>query len=148
MDMQQVAEVVNATLGMLPEAVRKTLVDVEFVVAPDVATAEAEIRAVFDEDPFEPGETPLAADMKAMFVGEPLSHEEDDDDTEIVELPEGVIALVASNLSTNEEVHIALLHEVGHALDFDESEVAQLGLSGMEPHAGKVPSNGQPGAGG
>lgn len=130
MNIDDVAKVVEVTRTQIAPQVLKCLVDVEILVCADVPSAVAEITAEFDEDPFE-GD-PMPADAKAVFIGEPMNVEEDDDETEVIEYPNGVIALVASNLSTPEEVHIAFLHEVAHALDFDEEEVAQLGLAGME----------------
>ena len=39
-----------------------------------------------------------------------------------------MIVLNAAKLLTAEDVSLTLLHEVGHALGFDEYEVAALGL--------------------
>lgn len=129
MNIDDVAKVVEAVRTTIPVHVLKCLADVEILVCADVPSAVNEIRAEFDEDPFD---EPMPADCKGVFVGEPMNVEEDDDDTETIEYPNGVIALVASNLSSEEEVTIAFLHEVAHALDFDEEEVAQLGLSATE----------------
>lgn len=130
MNIDDVATVVAATREQIAPQVLKCLVDVEILVCADVESAMAEIRAEFDEDPFAGEGEAMPPTCKAVFVGEPMNVEEDDDDTEVVEYPNGVIALVASNLANPEEVHIAFLHEVAHALDFDEEEVAQLGLAG------------------
>lgn len=139
MQIDDVAKVVEVSRTMMPLEVLKCLGDVEILVCADVVQAMETVRAEFDEDPFtdEPGGV-MPADAKAMFVGEQMNVEEEDDETEVIEYPAGVIVLVASNLTTEEEVHIAFLHEVGHALDFDEDEVRSLGLSGMEaPDASK-----------
>ncbi len=130
MNIDDVAKVVEVTRTQIAPQVLKCLVDVEILVCADVASAVAEIRSEFDEDPFAGEGEGMPPTCKAVFVGEPMNVEEDDDDTEIVEYPNGVIALVASNLENPEEVHIAFLHEVAHALDFDEDEVSQLGLAG------------------
>lgn len=133
MQIDEVAKVVEVSRNMMPLEVLRCLGDVEILVCADVAQAVETVRAEFDDDPFkdEPGGT-MPAEVKAVFVGEQMNVEEEDDDTEIIEYPEGVIVLIASNLANEEEVHIAFLHEVGHALDFDEEEVRALGLSGME----------------
>lgn len=161
MKIDDVAKVVVETRDMLPGSVLKCLADVEIVICEDPAHAHREILALFDDDPFEPNEFVIDAhgakslplDTKGVFIGEPMSSEDgedDDDGMALVEMPEGVIALVASNLTSPEEVHVAFLHEVAHALDYDEDEVAQLGLSAglEEPHAGKIASNGKPVSGG
>lgn len=89
------------------------------------------------------------ADVKAIFTGQQQQGDPDDDEDcdagawydindqgelELVAVggcvpARGVIALVAPNLFSEDEVHIALAHETGHALGMDEDDVAELGLA-------------------
>lgn len=139
MDITKLEEVAQGFMRGLPGPVIEALSDVELIVAEDVAKATAFLR---DElgDEFKPEDMP--ADCKGVFVGAPTEIEESDDseEEEIVYYPEGFVVLCASNIETENEGLVVLMHEVGHALGMDEEEVTKLGLgvSGTEP--GQVPN--------
>jgi predicted Zn-dependent protease with MMP-like domain len=80
----------------------------------------------------EAGQGPVAIphNFRAVYIGEQLDDGAvaDDDADAAVDSIRGVIVLNASMLRSAEDVFDTLLHEIGHALGFDEDEVAILGL--------------------
>lgn len=94
----------------------------------------------------------VPSDVKAIFVGRqqvggPDDADDDDDDTDAGEhydvgdggeielvavgggaLAEGVIYLVAGNLTDPGDLETALYHEISHALGTDEAGAEELGL--------------------
>jgi len=133
MKLEELTEVVARFAGGLPKPIGMQLrgVDVILCETPDKATAE--LQEIVEGDDGGAME-PIAADCKGVFIGEPLEREDSDDteEMETIALPEGVIAMVASNIQSPEEGVLVLLHEIGHALGMDEEEVKQLGLGVAE----------------
>ena len=70
----------------------------------------------------------MRSDAQAVFIGRQQEGDPDDDEEEDVVRAKGEILVIASNLSSDEEVEQAVLHEIGHALGLDEFGVAELGL--------------------
>jgi len=129
MDTEKLADfVTNFAMG-LPKEIGKQLVDVELMVFSDVETAFVELNEILDTEDGKPID-PIPADTKGVFIGEQMESEDDDEESEFetVALPNGVIALIASNISGDEEAIVIVLHELGHALGMDEEEVKALGL--------------------
>jgi hypothetical protein len=104
----------------LPEHVREVLARVEFEIT---------------DDP--------TVEWKGCFTGWPGLA---DDDPEVEDegddpcLPEGRILLAAANLADAAEVRAILLHEIAHALGFDETETALLGLGEVHDAHGPDPT--------
>ncbi len=133
MQVDQLAEIANRFVSNIPVEVTNELRDVDLLICENPEHARKEIAdEIIDPDP----DQSIAEDCKGMFVGDPMEVEESEEseENEIVVLPEGVIVLVASNISTPEEAGLVLMHEMGHALGLDEEEVKQLGL-GVEGKA-------------
>lgn len=133
MQIAEVEQVVNGLMARIPEPVIDQLVDVAIIItdSPEDATEELkkDLGAEFDVD-----EDTVPADCKGIFVGEPTETEESDvsEEEEVVYYPEGFMVLCAKNIRDGEEAALVLVHEIGHALGLDESEVAALGL-GVSP---------------
>ena len=88
-----------------------------------VALALKDVEVIICVTPWK--EAGMPDDVRGMYVGDFSSGIDD----EIVEDPPvGTIYLVASNLTDKDEARNVLLHEIGHALGLDETEVAGLGL--------------------
>lgn len=142
---KQVHDIAINVLATLPDKVSSALEDVDVIFAPTVEAAKMELRETVKED-FDEDDLPkalkeldeifadeLAATTKGCFLGAPMETEESEDGPdEIVALPEGSIILVAENFRDQEEVQLVVLHEVGHALGYDEDEIARLGLGVMK----------------
>jgi predicted Zn-dependent protease with MMP-like domain len=65
-------------------------------------------------------------DAQGVYVGTVLEGVDEDEDK--VPGPAGTVYLFATNLADVDDVHLALWHELGHALGLDEDEVEGLGL--------------------
>lgn len=138
MNLDQLTTVANAFVSGIPSQVTDQLEDVEILMYESPELAQADLDQLLE--PVEGEPLVIPADCKGVFIGEPMEVE-DSDDTEQEEvelLPDGIIALIASNLATAEEVGLVLMHEMGHALGMDEDEVKALGL-GVEPSVTKTP---------
>ena len=76
------------------------------------------------------GPVTIPQDFRAVFLGTPIDPDAAaaDDVDEVIESIQGVIVLNAAKLLAPQDVFDTLLHEIGHALGYDEEEVALLGL--------------------
>ncbi len=143
MQLEQLTNIANAFVSGIPSQVTDQLEDVEVLMYATPEEAQKDLDQLLEPIPGDPLIIP--SDCKGVFIGEPMEMEESDDseEEEAELLPDGVIALVASNLSTAEEVGLVLMHEMGHALGMDEDEVKQLGL-GVEPTKSAAPPAAEP----
>ena len=69
---------------------------------------------------------------RACFVGWPGVTQEDideNDEGQEEDPPVGKIFMVASRYASADEVRFDLLHEIGHAVGFDETDLALMGLN-------------------
>lgn len=69
----------------------------------------------------------IPQDFRAVFLGTPVDPGADLDDEDTAG-PTGVIVLNAAMLRDEDDVLDTLLHEIGHALGYDEDEIAALEL--------------------
>jgi predicted Zn-dependent protease with MMP-like domain len=143
MQLEALVEIAARYKDELPDPLPGDLRDVEIMVAPTVAAARDACAKLFEINTPEEianlhNDIPLT--LKGCFIGDPMEREahsnEDDGEEELVTLPEGVILLVAENLTDEVEAAQTLLHETGHALGLDEAGVEALGLG----VPGKAPS--------
>lgn len=141
MDVEQLANFVADFAGGFPREIGKQLEDVEIIVCPDVKTAHEELSEIIEVAPGDRIEE-VPDDCKGVFIGEPMEVEDGDgeDEHETVTLPNGAIALIASNIKDPEEATLVLLHEIGHALGMDEEEVKALGLGVQSSSTGSTPN--------
>ena len=121
MESTKVEQGVNYLLAGMPDNILAVLSGVEIKI---YATPQEAADAL---------KTAIPQDAKGVFLGEPVvfedvDEEQDEDDMQIVEGAKGVVALISGNLEPD-EVPVVVLHELGHALDMDESDVEQLGLA-------------------
>jgi predicted Zn-dependent protease with MMP-like domain len=119
-----VEEITNDLISLLPAALIESVGDITIHVAAsrsDLAVLRAAVK--------ESGQEAVAIpqDFRAVFLGTPVDPGADLEDEE-TEGPTGVIILNAAMLRDTQDVLDTLLHEFGHALGFDEDEVAALGL--------------------
>lgn len=130
---EQLADVITNFAQGFPREIGKQLIDVEIMVFATPELATEELGEILDTDDGKPID-PIPADCKGAFIGEQMESEDEDEESELetVALPNGVIALIASNISDANEAIVILLHELGHALGMDEEEVKALGL-GVSP---------------
>jgi len=108
MNVAHVIEVLREVAAATPEPVAAALSDVEVVVC---------------KSPWK--KIGMTDDARGMYFG---TFETSSDDELEIEKPEGVIYLVADNLTDKDDARAVLLHEMAHALGLDEHEVAGLGL--------------------
>jgi predicted Zn-dependent protease with MMP-like domain len=143
MDLNELTDFTTRFATGLPRQIGKQLADVEILVSSDPQTATTELSAILTTEDGQPIDA-IPGDCKGCFIGSPMEQDETDDEEgdefETVELPNGVILLVASNIPNTDEAVLVLLHEIGHALGMDEDEVKELGL-GVSP-SGAGASNG------
>lgn len=103
--------IVAQTMKLLPESVRSTLVGVEIKVLRRAPKG-------------------WAAEDRASFQGWPATDDrEAEDEGEDPELPDGVLTLAADRFNLDDDVQTTLVHELAHALGFDETDVSLMGLS-------------------
>jgi predicted Zn-dependent protease with MMP-like domain len=114
----------NQMLGYLPDELAETIGDLTIYVAADRQDLEV-LRAAVKESG--QGRVAIPQNFRAVYLGTPLDPAVDDESDD-VELPKGVIVLNASMLRNEQDVLDTLLHEIGHALGYDEDEIAALGL--------------------
>jgi predicted Zn-dependent protease with MMP-like domain len=119
MTVSEVESLVDEIVQQLPAAALSALAEVTIHVARDRGDGEVLCAAVREAGK---GAVAIPEDFRALFLGDAI--EDDAEDAEA----SGVIVLNAAKLITAEDVSLTLLHEVGHALGFDEYEVAALGL--------------------
>lgn len=119
MTVAEVEVLVDALVEQLPEAAVEALAEVSIHVARDRQDLEV-LRAAIREAGA--GRVAIPQDFRGMFLGQAIDDEDEEDEAA------GVIVLNAAKLLTAEDVSATLLHEVGHALGFNEYEVAALGL--------------------
>lgn len=146
MNHEQCAVLVAKFVEGLPREIGKQLGAVELLVCADPETATKELREIMEGENGQELEA-LPGDCKGVFIGEPLEREEDGDgegDMETVTLPEGVIAVVASNVKDVDEAVLVVMHEIGHALGMDEDEVKALGLGVSPSPPTGAPTNDSP----
>ncbi len=110
-----------------PEALIAAVQNVTVYVARDRDDADVLKAAVR-----EAGRGPVAIprNFRAVFIGDQLDEDAaaNDDADAVIESIQGVIVLNAAMLRSPQDVIDTLLHEIGHALGYDEDEVAILGL--------------------
>lgn len=121
MESTEVEQGVNYLLAGLPDNILAVLSGVQIKIYASPQEAAEELK------------TAIPHDTKGVFLGEPVVFEDPDeegdlDDMQISEGAKGVVALISANLEPD-EVPVVTLHELGHALDMDESDVEQLGLA-------------------
>jgi hypothetical protein len=119
-----VEEETDQLLELLPEWLTDAVADLEIYTArdrDDLEVLRAAVRAA--------GQTRvmIPRNFRAVFLGTPLDPAADDEAAD-VERPQGVLVLNASMLRSTQDVLDTLLHEFGHALGYDEDEIAALGL--------------------
>ena len=119
MTIAEVEILVDAVVGQLPAEAIDALAEVTIHVARDRQDLEVLSAAVLEAGK---GAVAIPDNFRALFLGDAI--DDDDDESQA----SGVIVLNAAKLLTAEDVSLTLLHEVGHALGFDEYEVAALGL--------------------
>jgi predicted Zn-dependent protease with MMP-like domain len=119
MTVLEVEVLVDKVVEQLPAAALAALAEVTIHVARDRQDLEVLHAAVLEAGK---GAVSIPGDFRGMFLGDPI--DPDDEESQA----SGVIVLNAAKLLTAEDVSLTLLHEVGHALGFDEYEVALLGL--------------------
>jgi predicted Zn-dependent protease with MMP-like domain len=101
-------------LEALDEDIQAALVGVEIHIA------------AFPEDASRELVTTPPHDVQGVYIGTVLEGVDEDEDK--VTGPVGTVYLFAANLTDDDDVHLALWHELGHALGLDEDEVEGLGL--------------------
>ncbi len=123
----------------VPREIWRNLEDVDIIVCVDVGQAKQFLLDECGGEAIPEGEGPqFTDDVKGLFYGEQMETEEgDSEEEETVTLPDGYIFLISANLDSTEEAAKVLLHEVGHALGMDESDVNALGLGVESPNAEK-----------
>lgn len=120
----EVEACVNELAQHLPAELVEAMGEITIHVARDRYDVEV-LDAAMDEAGQGPVEIP--EDFRALYIGTPIDPAADPE-AEDVEPPAGVIILNAAMLETADDVTHTLLHELGHALGYDEDEVAALGL--------------------
>ena len=111
----------------VPAGLATAIQHIDVHVVRDRGDAEG-LRAAVRAAGMGPQEIPQ--NFRAVFLGEPVDQEAvaADDVDQVLESIQGVIVLNAAMLRSPQDVFDTLLHEVAHALGYDEDEVAMLGL--------------------
>jgi len=123
----EVDEYVNAFAQTAPARLVAAIQHITVHVARDRQDLAVLRAAVKEADQ---GPVAIPQDFRAVFIGVPLDPAAAgaDDMAEVLDPISGVIILNAAKLVTPQDVIDTLMHEIGHALGFDEDEVAMLGL--------------------
>jgi len=123
----EVDEYVNAFAQTAPARLVAAIQHVTVHVARDRQDLAVLRAAVKEADQ---GPVAIPQDFRAVFIGVPLDPAAAgaDDMSEVLDPISGVIILNAAKLVTPQDVIDTLMHEIGHALGFDEDEVTMLGL--------------------
>jgi len=116
------AALVEAALTAIPEAVRGHLANVPVIV--EDVPSEADLTA---SDP------PLSPGSLGMFRGAPFGQKGSGDawsqlPSSIVLFQRNLERAATSREVLEEEIHVTLVHEIGHYLGLDEEELAERGL--------------------
>lgn len=127
MTVAEVDEYVNVFAQTAPARLVAAIQHVTVHVARDRQDLAVLRAAVKEADQ---GPVAIPQDFRAVFIGQPLDPAAAgaDDMSEVLDPISGVIVLNAAKLLTPQDVIDTLMHEIGHALGFDEDEVAMLGL--------------------
>jgi len=127
MTVAEVDEYVNVFAQTAPARLVAAIQHVTVHVARDRQDMAVLRAAVKEADQ---GPVAIPQDFRAVFIGLPLDPAAAgaDDMSEVLDPISGVIVLNAAKLLTPQDVIDTLMHEIGHALGFDEDEVAMLGL--------------------
>lgn len=135
MNVAEVEDCADQMLAALPAELVEACGDITIHVAAhrgDLAVLRAAVT--------ESGQAAVAIpqDFRAVFLGSPLDPAIDWDDpandyrgaadSDEGAGPSGVIVLNAALMRDAEDVLYTLLHELGHALGYDEDEITALGL--------------------
>jgi predicted Zn-dependent protease with MMP-like domain len=120
----EVEECADEILGLLPANIADAVGDLAIFVARDRDDLEV-LRAAVKEA--RQASVVIPRNFRGIYLGVPLDPATDDEAIE-VEPPTGAIVLNAAMLTSVQDVMDTLLHEVGHALGYDEDEIAALGL--------------------
>jgi predicted Zn-dependent protease with MMP-like domain len=118
----EVEAAIDMTIEALPAPIRD-MVDITIHVARDRQDLPV-IKAAIKEAGLE--SVAIPQDFRGMYLGEYLEDVDDDDDDR--EPIAGVMVLNAAMLRRDEDVLFTVLHELGHALGYDEDEITALGL--------------------
>lgn len=124
MNVAEVQDCADQMLAALPAAMVNACGDITIHVARDRGDL-AVLKAAVKESG--QGAVAIPRNFRAVYLGTPLDPAGDDEDLE-VDGPTGTIVLNAAMLGDPEDVLYTLLHEMGHALGYDEDEIAALGL--------------------
>jgi predicted Zn-dependent protease with MMP-like domain len=114
----------DQVLAYLPDKLLDAIEDITIYVArdrQDLAVLRAAVRESGQ------GRVAIPQNFRAVYLGTPVDLAADDE-AEDTDRPTGVIVLNAALLRDEQDVLDTLLHEIGHALGYDEDEVAALGL--------------------
>lgn len=122
MTVEQVELAISEALDALPADVTASIEDIGIFVAESRADTQTLREAVTESGQ---QAVTIPQNFRAVFIGEPMVADAEDEDPE---LASGVILFNAAMLRDEADVVFTLMHEIGHALGYDEDEVAALGL--------------------
>jgi len=110
-------------LAALPDRLAETIGDLTIYVAGSRNDHDV-LRAAMEEAG--QGQVIIPRTFRAVYMGTPLAPAAADE--EDADPPSGVIVLNAAMLRDEQDLLDTLLHEIGHALGYDEAGVSALGL--------------------
>lgn len=127
MTVEEVEAAVTSFASSVPEALATAIQNITVHTARD-RNDVAVIKAAILDAGVVPADIP--SNFRAVYLGEQLDQlaAAADDVEEVVDSIRGAIVLNASMLLSPQDVYDTLLHEIAHALGYDEDEVAMLGL--------------------